>query len=791
MLKIKTSPLLGRWIALVTILCVFGSSNARSADSITVSHDDARVNYLGNWKTEESLGPAGLPVHETAANGDFYEFTFLGTGIEVFHEMSPQAGIVEFRIDGGPVTPVNCASATPAAVKVAFRSTALAYQLHTIKAVKKSGPRMGLSGFTVMGVQRYKEAPGITFDDRARQLRAAATYNYRNDGKLGLLYAVALFDAGKDQEALKLVDDYIKIIPKIAGVNCAFSQWPAAEVYFGYNSRLTPGMREALKKELTSSIAFTGVSTGNLFAMTVIPYYLCSEAFGEAAMAQPFHVSNYHAQSQAECHDPACRFFRLKGYDWSKFHDGKGRPIFLPLNGSDVIYDYYPGSDPTGRKYIENLMIGDVVNEGLMEYNCWPYGADNILPYLTLIEHTRDKQLAHKAAIAYETILASTAANWLGGHWAAAQGRSYPHVYNQRPHGGTEMFWPYFGGAPDAFPGSNYDSMFPVFARYRMPEYIAAAAQIRSGDYVSKTNFMKRKQYTYVNRHYAVYSQFDKGWPTAFNPRFGIVPQAKRTGVVWDGAEGATILWIAHPPYSPGGTNGYGTSSRDRSTQYKGTIVQTYNITEDPKVPPLPSAPPGKPGPPGPTLFDGKVDCPLKEYAIACVPTNPLAKIDEGEKGRFFLAYNHVLIAITASVPFKWEMKPGMNRKHEIEPVSYDQIPGRQFGVAIEAASPDEYPGNAPQDRLEAFRKAILATSDPSYDPKTLTMTYTDRNGVTIESGYDGFPSRINGGVVDKEPWPEIANPWMVQPWGGNLTIFDGPDRYLYDFTRWEVSRVN
>ena len=133
----------------------------------------------------------------------------------------------------------------------------------------------------------------------------------------------------------------------------------------------------------------------------------------QVAMAQPWAVDAYHKKPQKDCDQLVCRYYYAKGVDWSKYHDGIGRPIFLPLGDIDKVYDYIPGHDPTARGYIENIMIGDVVREGLMEYNCWPYGADNIGPYLTLIDNAKDRVLAKKAAIAYETILASVAANWL------------------------------------------------------------------------------------------------------------------------------------------------------------------------------------------------------------------------------------------------------------------------------------------------------------------------------------------------------------------------------------------
>lgn len=768
-------PLLATAFALIAaILPLAAAAQQYAGAAVIVPHDDVRINYLGAWDTTGGGTAAKQDAHETATNGDFYEFTFLGTGIEIVHQTVAEAATIHIYLDGKPAKKAECAGAAQAADVVIYQCDGLPYQLHTVKVVKASGARMTLRQIRVSGCKPYHEAPGNTFADRSKLLKASATYQYKNDFKLGLLYAIACFDAGKDKEGLELAADFARHQDKSKNVNSAFSCWPAAHIYFRYYDKLTPEVREGLKKKLTTDRSFGFVSTGNLFAMTAIPYYLAYEAFGKDAMSAPFATGNYHKLPQDQCNVPACRYWHAKGLDWSSFHDGRGRAIFLPLNGADKFYDYIPGHDPTARNYIENVMIGDVVREGLMEYNCWPYGADNILPYLTLAENTRDKELARKTLITYETILASTAANWLGGHWAAAQGRSYPNTFNQRPWLGTELFWPYFGGNPDARPGADYFDLMVAASRYRMPEYIAGAAQIRSGEYVSRTNFMKRRQYSFLNRRYAIYSQFDKGFPTDFNPRFGIVPQSKRTGIVWEGMQGATVFWVAHPLYSPKngkmGTSGYGTSDRERTTQYKGTLVQTYNIPHEAEI------------------FDGKAEYPTCPFTIACVPTNYLAVIDDGGKGRMFFHYKNVLIALTSSASFSWKL-PAPTAGGEPGGVEYCQIPGYQFGVALETALPEEYAGPDPRRQLEAFRDDILAKSKPSYDAKTLTMSYIDRSGVRIDSGYDGFPSKINGGIVDRETWPEIANPWISQPWGGNLTFHDGQDTYLYDYGKWQVMR--
>lgn len=756
--------------ALLVFVILSGGCVGQWPESVNVNSYDQRINYLGNW---ESLKTAGQQqVKTTEKDGDFFEYSFLGTGIEVYADKSPQMGVMGIFLDGKLEKSVTCRAEKSEPSPLIYKSSDLPYGIHTIKGVKKSGPGISLRKFKVIGVRKYREKPGDTFADRAEKMKEAASYKFKNNLKLGLLYSAAYFDAGKDKDALELIQDFVNRISqsKKSGVNKAFAQWPIADVYFRYHDKLTPEMKNALKDRLLTEESYKWASTGNLFAMTVIPYYLAVEEFGPEAMSSRFESGSYHKESQKECKWAACRYWFRKGKDWSKFHDGKGRPVFLPLNGTDeTIYDYIPGNDPTARQYIENVMINDVVKQGLMEYNCWPYGADNILPYLTLFENLKDRKLAKKAMMTYETILASAAPNWLGGHWAAAQGRSYPNTFNQRPFCGNEMFWPYFGGNPEARPASTHFPLFVIAARYRMPEYIAGAAQERSGEYVSKTNFLNRKQYTYMNKHYAVYSQFDKGVPTDFNPRFGVVPQSKRHGVVWEGVDGTTVLWINQPVYDGYGTSGYGTSDRVRFTQYKGTLVQTYFITEDEKY------------------FDGKADYPNYPYAVASIPTNHLAVINEGDQGRIFLFYKHVMVAITSSKPFDWSLNPRKGKKGKPDSFAIEKIKGRKFGVVIETASPDEYPGKTPKEKLQAFSRDVIAKSKPEYNANTLSMKYTDRSGVEIVAGYDEFPSTINGGIVDKEEWPEIANPWMVQPWEGNLTIYDGPDKYIYDYKNWEI----
>ncbi|NBD24258.1 X2-like carbohydrate binding domain-containing protein [Paenibacillus glycinis] len=81
-------------------------------------------------------------VHTTATDGDFYAYTFKGTGIELLSPTGPTQGDVEVFVDGVSKGTFSAASTDRAVQQRLFGIDGLASGEHTIKVVKKSGAEM-------------------------------------------------------------------------------------------------------------------------------------------------------------------------------------------------------------------------------------------------------------------------------------------------------------------------------------------------------------------------------------------------------------------------------------------------------------------------------------------------------------------------------------------------------------------------------------------------------------------------------------------------------------------------
>ena len=205
-------PFLASAFALIaSILPIAAAPTApqNAGAAVIVSHDDVRINYLGAWDTTGGGTAAKQDAHETATNGDFYEFTFLGTGIEIVHRRQrKRPRFISIWMANRPRKRNRRSGPGSRCRDLPVRRTALS-TAHG-QGRESVGRADGAAPTPGFGVQAYHEAPGNTFADRSKLLKASATYQYKNDFKLGLLYAIACFDAGKDKEGLELAADFAR-----------------------------------------------------------------------------------------------------------------------------------------------------------------------------------------------------------------------------------------------------------------------------------------------------------------------------------------------------------------------------------------------------------------------------------------------------------------------------------------------------------------------------------------------------------------------------------------------------
>lgn len=109
-----------------------------------VNDDDTGISYTGSWQRSwnRGLGDFKDDVHYTQANGDYFEFKFNGTGIDLYTEKDSSQGNVDVYIDGVLKQTVNTYNATRQTQQKVYSASGLSNGVHTLKAVKKTGTYM-------------------------------------------------------------------------------------------------------------------------------------------------------------------------------------------------------------------------------------------------------------------------------------------------------------------------------------------------------------------------------------------------------------------------------------------------------------------------------------------------------------------------------------------------------------------------------------------------------------------------------------------------------------------------
>lgn len=116
--------------------------------TVTVNDDDTSIKYSGAWSRQWNRGYGDLKndVHFTQTNGDYFEYAFYGSGVDLITEKCYDQGDIDIYLDGVFQQTVSTYSATRLAQQVVFSKTGLSNGTHTIKGVKKTGAYMLLDG---------------------------------------------------------------------------------------------------------------------------------------------------------------------------------------------------------------------------------------------------------------------------------------------------------------------------------------------------------------------------------------------------------------------------------------------------------------------------------------------------------------------------------------------------------------------------------------------------------------------------------------------------------------------
>jgi hypothetical protein len=579
-----------------------------------------------------------------------------------------------------------------------------------------------------------------TFDERRRAVLEA----FAREGSEKFIRAECLFALGRTQEALVEVNNGLDALEPgnrinrwMHGGNTGFIAWPGIDCYIRFEKLMDAATRERYRRIYTGGVFYAKLSTSNHKIMAAMTRYLATQVWGpDSFRADPFFMEKdpYIIEMTRKAKNPP------PGYVWgTSFTKG----------------------DATGEKYLREI-IKSTVRGGPGEFASRPYGAQNVLPLLSLADCAKDPEMATQARIAYEVCLAQIAPTWLRGHIATFAPRSYPDTESQQPWGFATLPWLYFGGVSPRLSGAKAAAAAAV-STYRVPAEIVNAATDRSVPYFHQAFINGWALNHYVNLGYAMFSRSSKA---GGKPWQG---QSYPCGVMWDEPDAGkgSHLWITSPAADEDGKMGIHTHG---VRAYEQEILGRDSLL---------------------FVFQTPADVPFP-YALGYVPGGHRAFINDATSdGRIFLHYGSVLIAVTASERFQWKPSDGI-RSPASPPRAGDsefRVTSRNCAIAIETAPPSEFPGNDPAAQLSGFRKMIVDRSALNFTGKSpVSGAYLNRFGDTLECTFDGA-DKVNRETMDYKTWPSSKSPWTIQKTpDGPLDIRAAASRRTYDFKTWKIN---
>jgi len=149
------------WETLNTVIVMdVASPGARSL----INNNDPAATYTGAWTygSGRATTEYGQDIHETSTNGDFVEFVFQGTDIELIATCASNRGTADVFIDGVSQGSIDLFSATTAYRKSVFVKSGLTRDTHTLKVVKTGGTLLTIDAFKVTEVINSND-PSITY----------------------------------------------------------------------------------------------------------------------------------------------------------------------------------------------------------------------------------------------------------------------------------------------------------------------------------------------------------------------------------------------------------------------------------------------------------------------------------------------------------------------------------------------------------------------------------------------------------------------------------------------------
>ena len=149
-----------------------------------VNNDNTAITYDGSWShsTARGAGDISDDVHYTFTNGDFFEFSFTGTGVELIAPKDSGDGTFDVFIDNNLVaSAVSLNSANYEAASTVYANMDLAPGQHTLKIVKSGGGYVQIDAISYFDAQQNNDDSSISYSGNWGTSSNRNVGDYQND----------------------------------------------------------------------------------------------------------------------------------------------------------------------------------------------------------------------------------------------------------------------------------------------------------------------------------------------------------------------------------------------------------------------------------------------------------------------------------------------------------------------------------------------------------------------------------------------------------------------------------
>ncbi|WP_219835739.1 X2-like carbohydrate binding domain-containing protein [Paenibacillus sp. R14(2021)] len=212
---------------------VNGTDYSIAGNAVTINKAYLAAQPVGTTKLTFAFnGDNANDVHATAANDDYFQYQFKGTGVELLSPTGPEQGDMDIYIDGELKETVSANSATRNAMISLFSISSLTDGAHTLKVVKKSGPLMLVDALK-FNVSANTGSPGPVI--------IGGGGGYTDPGAINIVHTKQPDGTMKDE--VKLTSDSVKALidkSKAAGDKSVIVSVPDSKDEVSYTSVSLP-----------------------------------------------------------------------------------------------------------------------------------------------------------------------------------------------------------------------------------------------------------------------------------------------------------------------------------------------------------------------------------------------------------------------------------------------------------------------------------------------------------------------------------------------------------------------